>query len=293
MVLLIIITLLIFIIISMKKKLRNIGEDIKESRKEYVNIRTDTVDKDIEFVVSQINSIYDENQQIKIKSKTQEEELKRSISNISHDLRTPLTSIVGYLQLIKDESISNEEKLEYIEIIQRRTKNLEDLISNFYDLSRLEANDYKFSLEKVNLKSILSENIVLFYDEFIKQDIDPNIDIEDDIDDIFTDKSAIMRVFSNLINNMLKHGQGNVKISLRNDGNIIVSEFINYAPSLKEDDVDKIFERFYIGDKSRSSNSTGIGLSITKSLVNKLGHEIEPSLINGNLIITIRWRKGL
>lgn len=277
----------------MKKKLRNIGEDIKESRKEYVNIRTDTVDKDIEFVVSQINSIYDENQQIKIKSKTQEEELKRSISNISHDLRTPLTSIVGYLQLIKDESISNEEKLEYIEIIQRRTKNLEDLISNFYDLSRLEANDYKFSLEKVNLKSILSENIVLFYDEFIKQDIDPNIDIEDDIDDIFTDKSAIMRVFSNLINNMLKHGQGNVKISLRNDGNIIVSEFINYAPSLKEDDVDKIFERFYIGDKSRSSNSTGIGLSITKSLVNKLGHEIEPSLINGNLIITIRWRKGL
>lgn len=277
----------------MKKKLRNIGENIKESRKEYVNIRTDTVDKDIEFVVSQINSIYDENQQIKIKSKTQEEELKRSISNISHDLRTPLTSIVGYLQLIKDESISNEEKLEYIEIIQRRTKNLEDLISNFYDLSRLEANDYKFSLEKVNLKSILSENIVLFYDEFIKQDIDPNIDIEDDIDDIFTDKSAIMRVFSNLINNMLKHGQGNVKISLRNDGNIIVSEFINYAPSLKEDDVDKIFERFYIGDKSRSSNSTGIGLSITKSLVNKLGHKIESSLINGNLIVTIRWRKGL
>ncbi|RDY26394.1 sensor histidine kinase [Romboutsia weinsteinii] len=277
----------------MKKKLRNIGEDIKESRKEYVNIRTDTIDKDIEFVVSQINSIYDENQQIKIKSKTQEEELKRSISNISHDLRTPLTSIVGYLQLIKDESISNEEKLEYIEIIQRRTKNLEDLISNFYDLSRLEANDYKFSLEKVNLKSILSENIVLFYDEFIKQDIDPNIDMEDDIDDIFTDKSAIMRVFSNLINNMLKHGQGNVKISLRNDVNIIVSEFINYAPSLKEDDVDKIFERFYIGDKSRSSNSTGIGLSITKSLVNKLGHEIESSLINGNLIITIRWRKGI
>lgn len=275
----------------MKNKLKKIGKDIKLNKNEYVNIHTDSIDKDIEFVVSQINYLYDENQKSKVKSKIKEEELKRSISNISHDLRTPLTSISGYIQLIKEDDLPIEERKKYIEIIERRTKNLEELIGNFYDLSRLQANDYTFNLEKINLKSMLSENIALFYNEFIKLGIEPQIYIDDDIPDTILDRSSVMRIFSNLINNMLKHGNGNIKISLKNEGRYILSEFINYAPNLDEKDIDKIFERFFIGDKSRSSNSsTGIGLSVTKSLVEKLGNSIKAQLINENLIIRIYWK---
>lgn len=275
--------------ISMKIELRNIGEDIKLNGEEYVNIHTKSLDKDIEFVVSQINYLYDENQKIKVKSNIKEEEIRRSISNISHDLRTPLTSIIGYIQLIQDENSSYEEKKIYIDIVERRTKNLETLISNFYDLSRLEESNYEFNLQNTNLKSILSQNIAMFYNEFIKKDIDPNIYMEDDIKDIVTDKSAVNRIFANLINNIIKHGDGGVRISLKNEDDYIVSEFVNNAPNLKEDDANKVFERFYIGDKSRSNSSTGLGLSVTKSLVEKLEHKIEASIVNNSFIITIKW----
>ncbi|MGL5694452.1 MAG: sensor histidine kinase, partial [Peptostreptococcaceae bacterium] len=211
-----IIAILLHIIISMKKELRCIGEDIKISKDEYVNIHTKTIDKDVEFLVSQVNCLYDENQNIKMKSKLKEDELRRSISNISHDLRTPLTSIVGYIQLIKDDNISYDEKQSYIKIVERRTKNLEELISNFYELSRLEEENYKFNFEKLNLKGLLSQNIAIFYDEFIQRDITPEIYMEDEILDIVTDKRAVNRVFSNLINNIFKHGQGRAKILLKN-----------------------------------------------------------------------------
>ena len=288
-VLILIIAILVYIIISMKKELRNIGDDIKLNKDEYVNIHTKSTDKDIEFIVAMINDLYDENQKIKVKSKLKEEEIRRSISNISHDLRTPLTSIVGYIQLIKDDSISYDEKKGYIDIVERRTKSLSELISNFYDLSRLEENNYKFNLEKINLKIILTQNIAMYYEDFVKKNIDPEIYIDDSILDIVADKSAVNRVFSNLINNMIKHGDGEVKINLINEDDYIISEFINYAPDVKEESIYRLFERFYIGDKSRSNSSTGLGLSVTKFLIEKLGHEIEASLVNDNFIITIKW----
>lgn len=173
--LILVIAILVYIILSMKKELRSIGKEIKLNGEEYVNIHTKTTDKDIEFLVFQINYLYDENQKIKVKSNIKEEEIRRSISNISHDLRTPLTSIVGYIQLIKDENISYDEKKGYIDIVERRTKSLSELITNFYDLSRLEENNYKFNLEKVNIKSILTQNIAMYYEDFIKKNINPYI----------------------------------------------------------------------------------------------------------------------
>ncbi|WP_077065845.1 sensor histidine kinase [Paraclostridium sordellii] len=181
------------------------------------------------------------------------------------------------------------KKKIYIDIVERSTKNLEALISNFYELSRLEESNYEFNLQNANLKSILSQNIAMFYGDFIKKDINPNIYMEDDIKDIVIDKSAVNRIFANLINNIIKHGDGGVRILLKNEGNYIVSEFVNNAPNLKEDDANKVFERFYIGDKSRSNSSTGLGFSVTKSLVEKLEHKIEASIVKNSFIITIKW----
>lgn len=113
--------------------------------------------------------------------------------------------------------------------------------------------------------------------------------MDDSILDIVADKSAVNRVFSNLINNMIKHGDGDVKINLRNEKDYIISEFINYAADVKEESIDRLFERFYIGDKSRSNSSTGLGLSVAKFLIEKLGHKIEVSLVDDNFIIIIKW----
>ncbi|MGL5692698.1 MAG: sensor histidine kinase, partial [Peptostreptococcaceae bacterium] len=85
---------------------------------------------------------------------------------------------------------------------------------------------------------------------------------------------------------------GRAKILLKNEGDYIISEFSNYAPNLEASDIDKVFERFYIGDKSRSKNSTGLGLSLTKNLVEKMGHEIESRMVDNNFVITIKWLKS-
>lgn len=289
--LIVIILLLIYYILKTKREVKHISNQIYENKDEYINIRTNSVGNDIEELVIRINSLYDENQNIKSKNKSIEEELRRSIANISHDLRTPLTSIMGYMQLLKSDNCTEEEKKEFIKIIERRTKNLQSLISSFYDLSRLESNEYKFNLKKVNLNKVLCDNIATYYNDFIKENIEPIIEIEEGNTEIISDEMAINRVFSNLIGNMLKHGNGEIKIRLKEEEKFIVSEFINDAPDLEEEDLKRLFERFYTADKSRSDKNTGLGLSITKAFVEELGNKINAELENGKLKIKIKWVK--
>ena len=285
-----IIIVLISIIIGYKREFRRINKEISNNLDEYVNIKTKSVDKDVENLVENINLIFDSKQKVVAEKKKKEEELRASISNMSHDLRTPLTSIIGYLQMIKSEKSSEADKKEYIDIVEKRTKSLQKLISSFYDLSRIEGNEYNFNYKKVNLSNVLCENIAVFYNDFINNNIEPVIEIEEGIKEIISDEGAITRIFSNLIANMIKHGENYVKISLKQENNIIITEFTNKSTGLTQENVDKLFNRFYTVDNSRSDRNTGLGLYITKILVEKLGYDITAKLENENLKIKIVWK---
>lgn len=285
-----IIIVLISIIIGYKREFRRINKEISNNLDEYVNIKTKSVDKDVENLVQNINLIFDSKQKVVAEKKKKEEELRASISNMSHDLRTPLTSIIGYLQMIKSEKPSEADKKEYMDIVEKRTKSLQKLISSFYDLSRIEGNEYNFNYKKVNLSNVLCENIAVFYNDFINNNIEPVIEIEEGIKEIISDEGAITRIFSNLIGNMIKHGENYVKISLKKENDIIITEFTNKATGLTQENVDKLFNRFYTVDNSRSDRNTGLGLYITKVLVEKLGYNITAKLENENLKIKISWK---
>ena len=285
-----IIIVLISIIVGYKREFRRINKEISNNLDEYVNIKTKSVDKDVENLVQNINLIFDSKQKVVAEKKKKEEELRASISNMSHDLRTPLTSIMGYLQMIKSEKPSEADKKEYMDIVEKRTKSLQKLISSFYDLSRIEGNEYNFNYKKVNLSNVLCENIAVFYNDFINNNIEPVIEIEEGIKEIISDEGAITRIFSNLIGNMIKHGENYVKISLKQENNIIITEFTNKATGLTQENVDKLFNRFYTVDNSRSDRNTGLGLYITKVLVEKLGYNITAKLENENLKIKISWK---
>ncbi|MGL5152472.1 MAG: sensor histidine kinase [Clostridium sp.] len=274
----------------LKKEVKKISNQIRKNKGEYVNLHTKAIDNSIEELVIEINKLYDESQKISARSKGIEEEIKKSIASMSHDLRTPLTSIIGYVQLLKDNKTLEEDKIEYINIIEKRTKSLEELITSFYDLSRLNTNEFKFNLTKVNLKSELSDSIATYYNEFVKQEIEPIIEIEDNIPNIISDKSAVRRIFSNLIGNILKHAKGDVKIYLKEENGEIFSVFVNNAPNLNEDNVKNIFNRFYTIDDSRNDRNTGLGLAIVKSLVEKLGNQVSAELKDDELIIIIKWK---
>ena len=287
----VIILILFFYIRRYKKEINYISNQIEKNKGEYINIYTKSTINSIEKLVTRINYLYDSSQKIQAENKIIEEELRKSIANISHDLRTPLTSIIGYVELLKDESISKEEKQKYIEIIDRRSKNLEELISSFYDLSRISSNEFNFHLEKINLKDILCDSIAVSYNDFINNNIEPIIKIDNNISDIISDEKAVKRIFANLIGNILKHGARNVIIALHEEKDYIVSSFINYAPLLNEEDAKRIFERFYTADKSRGDRNTGLGLAIVKEISERLGNKISSRLIDGNLNIEIKWKK--
>lgn len=288
-----IIIFLITIIIGYKREFRRINKQITENVDEYANIKTKSVDKDIENLVESINLIFDSRQKIVAEKNKNEEKIRQSISNMSHDLRTPLTSIMGYLQMIKSEKSSEADKKEYMDIVEKRTKSLQQLISSFYDLSRMEGNEYNFNYKKVNLSSILCENIAVFYNDFRNNNIEPIIEIDENVKDIISDDGAINRIFSNLITNMIKHGENFVKITLRQENDVIITEFINKATRLTQENVDKLFDRFYTVDNSRSDKNTGLGLYITRIMVEKLGHSISSKIDNGYLKIEIIWNKNV
>lgn len=284
-----IIVVLLALIFRYKSDVRYISRQIVKSQGEFTNIRMKTLDKDIENLVITLNNLYDKNQKINIKVKHSEEKLRRSIANLSHDLRTPLTSVMGYIQLIKADNLKSEEKEKYIDIIYRRTATLQSLITSFYELSRIESNEFKFEFKSINLSKLLYETVALFYEDFVSKDIEPVINVEENVPVIIADEKAVTRIFSNLINNILKHGKNKVDIALRKENNQIVTEFRNYAPNLKEEHVEHLFDRFFTADIARSDKNTGLGLSITKALVEQLGFKIEAMLTDGVLSIKITW----
>ncbi|SCN22854.1 Alkaline phosphatase synthesis sensor protein PhoR [Clostridium sp. N3C] len=283
------IVILLTILFTYRKDIKNISAQIEKSQGQYVNIRMNSLDKSIEDLVIKINKLYDLNQKSTIKIKHKEEELRRSIANMTHDLRTPLTSIMGYLQLIKSENVSGEEREKYFDIIQRRTETLQSLIESFYELSRLNSNEYQFELITVDLSNILCETVALFYHDFTNKNIEPIINIEENLPSIISDEKALTRIFTNLINNMIKHGQDTVIINLRQEKDLIIAEFINSAPDLQEEQVPHIFDRFFTGDRARSDKNTGLGLYIAKTLAEQLGNRMVAQFKDGMLNIRVSF----
>ncbi|MGL5575794.1 MAG: sensor histidine kinase [Sarcina sp.] len=277
-------------IYNLNKSIKKISKSIEENKREYINIRIDSSNHNLENLVSKVNDLYDESQNVRSESKRIEEEIRKSIANMSHDLRTPLTSVMGYIQLLEDSTLSEDEKEEYLNVIKRRTESLQSLVTSFFDLSRLNSDEYKFIYQKVDIKNVLCDTIATYYNDFISKGIEPVIEIDEEIKGIITDETAIKRVFSNLVGNMIKHGDADFKIEMKQENDKIITRFSNKAKSVEEEKIEKLFDRFYTMDSSRNDRNTGLGLSIAKTFVEKLGNEISGKYINGVFVIEIMWK---
>ena len=286
--LIIFVTLYIFL----NKEIGNIANRLKEINNTETNSKVlmSSSSKRLKSLVLEINKSLDEKIQTKAEYKKINSDMKESIANISHDLRTPLTSIIGYMQLIEDDNLSDSEKKEYIEIVKKRAGNLQVLIENFYDLSRLESYEYKFKAESVDLSKALCDILASFYNDFLKVGIEPTIEIDKKLPEITADENAVKRVISNLTLNIIRHAKKSTKISLKNQSDFVIMSFKNAAPDLKKEDCEHLFDRFFMADRTRNGNNTGLGLTIAKELVEQMGNSIYAELIDGNLSIIIKWK---
>lgn len=276
----------------LRKEIKSIVVQLQDINRNRTNakVKISSSNIGVEDLVIEINKTLEEKRKSEIEHKRMDTELRRAIANMSHDLRTPLTSIMGYIQLLEDDSLSSEEKKEFANIVKKRAESLQVLISSFYDLSRLEAKEYKFELKSLNLANILYDLMASFYKDFSNKNIEPTIDVNEKADLVIADESAVRRVFSNLIQNALKYGNDHVVISLKQDNDYVITTFTNDAHDLSEEDSKHLFERFFTVDRTRTEKSTGLGLAITKQLVEQMGHDISIELSNGKLSIIIKWR---
>lgn len=202
-----------------------------------------------------------------------ENEMGQSIANMSHDLRTPLTAIIGYIQLIKNETDIAEAK-NYAEIAERRAKTLQTLVNDFFEISLIEASEYPISIEVVDLSTILAQYVVDLYNSLKSSGLKLEVSIPEQSVKILADQKALNRIIDNLLANAIQHSKADVSVRLYEKGKSACLEIANYADNLSEKDVQLLFDRFYTADKVRNEQRNGLGLSIVKTLVEKLGGTI-------------------
>ncbi len=208
--------------------------------------------------------------------------LKESITNISHDLRTPLTAICGYLDLLEQQEHS-EDVRRYLAQIRNRSEALKQLTEEFFRYSIVSSHT-ELTLTEMDLKGALEEALVSFYATFLQQGITPVIELPDTPVLRKLDSEALTRIFNNIISNAIRYGDGDFTVTLTEDGSI---RFVNTAKSLSTVEVGKLFDRFYTVDSSRKS--TGLGLSIAKLLTERMHGTISASYENESLCIFINF----
>lgn len=282
-ILLIILIYIIFKLYIIKKSLKEIGCSIDDILKSDTNnlLTISSSDKDIKNLTNCLNIELKELRNQRLQYENGNQELKKTITNISHDMRTPLTAINGYIDLIKDET-EREKQNEYIEIIKRKTNDLITLTEQLFDFSKTMDIGTKIKKEKCCINEILEETLANYYIIFKEKDIIPQIEITEEKIYRMVDKNTIIRVFENILSNVSKYSNGDFKIVLNKEGKIT---FSNKATSLDATTVQKIFDRYFTVENAKKS--TGLGLAIAKQLIELNRGNIKANYINGYLTIEV------
>lgn len=264
--------------ISLKKQLRKIEKQVYF--KERINISLN--DKDIEKLAETINNNMRENKQIEIDIMKREERLKQNISDIAHDLRTPLSSIMGYITLL--DNCTEKEKKEYINIIQRKSEELNLLINNFYEVSLLDNSSLKIDITSIDIVQVIMDIVISNYALIKNNKIEINNRVPEKQIKIYGEEITCKRIIQNLVSNSIKYSTGYISIELDELENEVVFTIKNSVLDLKESDIEHIFERFYTVDKSRNRSGSGLGLYIVKLLLNKIGGEVKSIALEDSIL---------
>lgn len=291
--LMILIVYLLLKLVLFKNELNNMTEQLQQYNKQSTNKKLDLTlfNKNIEHLGIEINRLMDIHSQIYSQYKQIELNKKWEIESISHDLRTPLTSVLGYIQMAEDPNITKEERLELLHLTKKQGERLEILINDFFELSTIESVDYRLKLEPTNIKKAIQEVIISFHDRFKAKNIQPIIDLPPQEIEIIADLSAVTRVLENILSNAEKYSDGDVNIFLKDENNNVVVTIENNVSNLTQESVNQIFNRFYMADLSRLGDGAGLGLSIAKSFMEKMNGSIYAQLYDEKLSISCKWYK--
>lgn len=284
-VMLLIIMIICFIvyIYRIHYEMKHICEQLKVIQEgSHIQLTSQIHTKTFQDLYNQLDDMLAEYQAKQLQFQKAEAQLKMTIQNMAHDLRTPLTSSMGYMHMLK-ESDDEVKKQRYLDISIERMEELKRLLEELFLYTKLISELYVLECEKKTIYPILAKTIFSFYHLFEKANQEPTIQFQDESKIYFINQEAIERVFRNLINNALLHGVGDLMII--QDHNTLT--FQNTIKVGKMPDIEHIFDRFYKADQSRSHSSSGLGLAIVKELMEKMGGSVNAQIDGNHFIIRL------
>lgn len=301
-VLAIIVIIMAAVLLKIRAQLRDINDQLDFLYENDTNmlIGTDTNLIYLGQFKQRVNRFVEQWHKKRAEAAKKEQMISDTYTSLSHDIRTPLTSLDGYFQLLKDEK---DEKLQahYIGIIQERIASLKDILEELFMFTKLKNDTFNLEMDKCCVSRLLKQTVFSYYDEWKMRGIEPVVDICDEQIFILANTQALKRVFQNVIKNGLVHGKSDIEIKLytidsgKNAGsdrgnkvvNIVVSNTIDDPENI---DTSQVFERFYKADEARSVTSSGLGLSIAKELVERMGGKINAQIEDNRFCINISYR---
>lgn len=254
--------------------LRKLSYDNSKDR-----IRLVTDDKKIKELCLEINNFISKFYELKISEIESKEAMKKMVSNISHDLRTPMTVMLGYVdQLNYNPLLTEKEKKEYLIKLEKKVHEVISLMNEFFSLSKLESGDEFIDLVELNVSEVIKKSILSFYETLEANAINVEVDIPEKDIWALGNEEAITRVLSNLITNSIKYGSDGkaIGIKLYEEKDLVWIEQWDKGKGIIETEKNKVFERLYTLDESRNKDyqGSGLGLTIVQTLINKMDGEI-------------------
>ena len=209
-------------------------------------------------------------------------------TNLSHDIRTPLTSLDGYFQLM--EACENvEEQRRYLNIIHERIHSLNEMLEELFMFTKLKNESYRLELTSCCINRILKETVFSYYDDWVRREIQPDIQITEEQLYIDGNKQGLSRIIQNVIKNGLDHGEKKIRIVLKREQNRAVLRISNQVIASEQIDIEHVFDRFYKADAARSKTSTGLGLSIAREFVRRMNGEIGAKIEKNEFIVEMSF----
>ena len=286
----VLILILIGILISYKRQVKDICRQLRFLQECDSNmlITTEMKKGHIEELAELLNTLLKERKKERADYQKKEQMIADIYTNLSHDIRTPLTSLDGYFQLLEETQEENDRK-RYIQIIQERIESLKEMLEELFTYTKLQNGTYELKLEPQNVGQILKETVFSYYDDWAEQEISPQFEITEEPVWIRGNKQALRRTIQNIIKNGLDHGNKEIRIQLSRNEKQMELVFQNKIEPGEQIDISRVFERFYKADKARSKSSTGLGLSIAKGFVEKMHGEIAAEIKEDGFCIKISF----
>ena len=272
---------LLFYVFFLKRELRKLKSKLKAMPVDSEfgsRLSVDFRQKETLALVEELNRMIDVYEDKNRQSKKMEDNVKLSIAGISHDLRTPLTSINGYVQLLSATD-DIEKRQQYLTVIERSVNRLIEMTDSFYDLARIETNQKEMKPTSIALPTLVEETFLSFYEQFEVNQLEVEFPEDSSNEEIIADQLMTVRVVQNVIQNILRYADSTAVISYSVQDNYFKFSVKNDVKPDSKIAIEKVFSRFYTEDASRTNvEASGLGLYMSKKLVEKMDGKMNAEL---------------